>query len=75
VLIQTFPQLPLVADDYPAMSACAIPRSKYLGGLREAIPSPPLDLTDKLYLSNSWKKRQNKNKTIAPVKFENDNKY
>jgi hypothetical protein len=42
--------------------------------LEEAIPSPPLDPTDELYLSCGWIKRQNKNKTIAPVKYENNNK-
>jgi hypothetical protein len=45
--------------------------SKYLGCLKEAIPSPPLDPTAELNLSCSWAKCQNKSKTIVPVKYEN----
>jgi hypothetical protein len=43
--------------------------------IEEAIPSPPLDPTDELYLSCSWTKRHNINKTSAPVKYENYNKH
>jgi hypothetical protein len=53
----------------------AILRSKYLCGLRGSNSSPPLDPIDESYLSCSWTKCQNKNKTIAPVKYENENKH
>jgi hypothetical protein len=45
------------------------------GNLTIAIPPPPLDPTDELYLSCSGTKCQNKNKTIGPVKCKNKNKH